>query len=384
MNFTESHSGMNDTSIQIAISALGNGSLSNESMQKIDNTHWSYNWIVPSGVDDDGPFAVHIYATDNVSHHLNPYPTLDTSKEIDNTPPVQFNLSVDGVTTNSVVLSWMTNENTTSRIEYGLTQSYGYWYNDASCGTTHLCTIYGLSSVTTYSFRVRSFDVAGNQAISVNDMFTTTTPTYQPGHGVYLHENTPPMQPTISGSTHGSIAQMYQFVVRSSDADNDQLFYTFTWGDGIIETTDMVPSGMSCCRNHSWANPGRYTISITASDTFSSTETETIIWIDTEAVSNLGYLVDNDSDQIYDVFHNNMTGRLTASELKDGSYLIDVDGDQRWDYLYNTTTGRLLLIAPQPSRAQQASFPLVLVIGPFLLVFSVLLILGKRRWFHRR
>jgi hypothetical protein len=86
-NFTEAGSGINPTSVTINIATAGNGDLANITMTQTDNTHWYYGWTVPAGSDDDGTFTVSIYAQDNVTNYLSPYPKTSATKKIDNTAP---------------------------------------------------------------------------------------------------------------------------------------------------------------------------------------------------------------------------------------------------------------------------------------------------------
>jgi hypothetical protein len=174
------------------------------------------------------------------------------------------------------------------------------------------------------------------------------------------------------------------FTVRSLDADSDPLIYTFTWGDGAIESSGNIPNGINCVRNHSWLKAGKYTITVTASDTTSGSSSEKTIWIDAVAVGDEGYLLDNDSDGIYDVFHQNATGIESITEKKNGNYLIDVDGDQRWDYEYNITTGMLMSIAYTPSQPKETPFPLLLGISLIGIVCLLLVVLVLRRRFHKK
>jgi hypothetical protein len=87
-NFTESGSGMNNASVTIRINtAAGDGNLSNTTMTKINNTRYYYGWTIPSGSINSGTFTVRVYAQDNVSNNLSPYPTMSNTRKIDNTPP---------------------------------------------------------------------------------------------------------------------------------------------------------------------------------------------------------------------------------------------------------------------------------------------------------
>ena len=85
-NFTEDGSGITN-SPQISINYSSGTDLSATGMTVTDNTHWYYDLNVPTGAAYDGTFIVNITATDNASNNLNPNPTTDNSKYVDNTDP---------------------------------------------------------------------------------------------------------------------------------------------------------------------------------------------------------------------------------------------------------------------------------------------------------
>jgi len=379
-NFTEPYSGMNESSVLITISTLGNGSLPNTSMNMINNSHWYYNWTIPTGSDEDGLCTVRIYATDNVANNLLPYPTIDASKLIDNTPPVISNVSIDNVSSSSARISWITSENATSHVEYGPTHSFGSWLHYSAYVIIHPCTLSGLSSDTTYYYRVISFDSAGNQATSLSSTFTTLKETIISRHVVQISENIPPSSPIIDGPTTGHISQSYTFTVSSLDANNDSVDYTINWGDGIRESSGLMRPGRPFRINHSWLYAGKYTITVTASDNKTSASSEKTIWIDAVVVGDIGYLVDADSDGIFDAFHSNVTGRETATEKKQGIYLLDVDGDYQWEYEFNVTTGIVSLISQQPAVPEKPSFLLLWLGGLiFAIAIGIVILLYRRR-----
>ena len=87
-NFTESGSGMNNASVTIRINTTGgDGNLSNTTMTKINNTRYYCRWTIPSGSINSGTFTVRVYAQDNVTNNLSPYPTTSNTRKIDNTAP---------------------------------------------------------------------------------------------------------------------------------------------------------------------------------------------------------------------------------------------------------------------------------------------------------
>ena len=154
--------------------------------------------------------------------------------------------------------------------------------------------------------------------------------------------NTDPMKPLVNGITKGHQNIEYVYTAVSTDSDNDSLCYIFDWGDnsGII-TTDYINSGTVTEQTHAWNSAGEYTISVTANDDKTYSEsTQLTILIDVLYVGDIGYLIDDNSDNIYDSFYINVTGVEIAVEYQDdGTYLIDIDGDDKWDYIYDHVAG---------------------------------------------
>lgn len=104
----------------------------------------------------------------------------------DTTAPVIRAVSVS-VTSTSATISWATNEGADSQVEYGLTNSYG---SSSAASTTlvtsHNQTLTGLIPGTTYHYRVKSQDAAGNLAVSEDSGFVTAAVT---GGGAVLSGN---------------------------------------------------------------------------------------------------------------------------------------------------------------------------------------------------
>ncbi len=113
-----------------------------------------------------------------------------TSSKADTTKP-----TISGIKASTdhqgALITWTTNELSSSQVEYGTTTSYGELmpttpatdpsYKDPATGeytsigvTTHQVDITGLDASTTYHFRVKSKDKAGNEAVSADGTFKTT------------------------------------------------------------------------------------------------------------------------------------------------------------------------------------------------------------------
>jgi len=93
--------------------------------------------------------------------------------DLDFDPPIISNLTVSTTTTTALV-TWDTDEPATSRVDYGLTASYGDVVEDLTYKTSHSIELIGLTPGTLYHYQVCSTDEAGNgPSCSADDTFTT-------------------------------------------------------------------------------------------------------------------------------------------------------------------------------------------------------------------
>jgi hypothetical protein len=188
-----------------------------------------------------------------------------------------------------------------------------------------------------------AYTQAGNYTVTLTvtdndgatDIDTTTCIITQP--------NRQPTPPVITGPTNGTRNTLYTYTVHSTDADNDSIRYTFDWGDALSapESSGFLPSGANFSLNHSWETAGRYTITISVTDTKTTTlpSSDYTVFIDAKQIAGLGYLLDNNSDGTYDAFYSDSSKQITSVEKKDGNYLIDSDGNGVSDLSYNEMTG---------------------------------------------
>ncbi|MES2225673.1 MAG: fibronectin type III domain-containing protein [Patescibacteria group bacterium] len=100
--------------------------------------------------------------------------TFTTAAVPDTTPPV-ISAIASSTTQTGATISWTTNEASDSRVDYGLTSSYGTASTSAALGTSHSISLSGLTPSTTYHFRIRSTDASSNTATSSAATFTTAT-----------------------------------------------------------------------------------------------------------------------------------------------------------------------------------------------------------------
>ena len=80
--------------------------------------------------------------------------------------------------------------------------------------------------------------------------------------------DTPPEAPLVPiGPDLGFIGIAYTFVTSATDADGDQVKYTFDWGNGTTESqTGLVNSGSNASASHTWNTAGTYQIKALATD----------------------------------------------------------------------------------------------------------------------
>ena len=78
--------------------------------------------------------------------------------------------------------------------------------------------------------------------------------------------NYPPNEPSIDGPSSGYVNESYSFTIVATDNDGDAIKYFISWGDGTTTETDFLPNGTSIELNHSWSQPGNYTISVKVYD----------------------------------------------------------------------------------------------------------------------
>lgn len=105
-------------------------------------------------------------------------------------PYITSDIVLSGISGTSVTVSWITDENSNSSVEYGLTENYGLVKSDAAMVTSHSITINGLSANTTYSFMISSSDASGNTTINEQNTFTTAGVAGEVGSTVVVTVNT--------------------------------------------------------------------------------------------------------------------------------------------------------------------------------------------------
>ena len=89
-------------------------------------------------------------------------------------------------------------------------------------------------------------------------------------YGGVEQPNTPPEQPQRpSGEVSGKIKTTYTYSTQTTDADGDQVYYLWDWGDGnFSEWLGPFTSGVTATAEKSWTAKGTYSIRVKAKDVY--------------------------------------------------------------------------------------------------------------------
>ncbi|HRH30774.1 MAG TPA: alkaline phosphatase D family protein [Candidatus Paceibacterota bacterium] len=105
--------------------------------------------------------------------------TVSEASSADSTAPSFSSVSVSSVTHNSATITWFSNEESSTQVEYGTTVSYGTTTTETDTSPrvlSHSVSLTGLSSSTTYHFRVLGTDDGTNSGVGTDQTFTTDAP----------------------------------------------------------------------------------------------------------------------------------------------------------------------------------------------------------------
>lgn len=122
----------------------------------------------------EGIYNFFVKAVDNAGNQGTE--TLAGTLTVDQTAPTISSVSSGTPTSTGATITWTTNENTSSKIDYGLTNSYGNSTSETDTSprvSSHSVALSGLVSCSTYHYRVQSIDAATNEKIDNDNTFTT-------------------------------------------------------------------------------------------------------------------------------------------------------------------------------------------------------------------
>lgn len=192
-----------------------------------------------------------------------------TTPTPDTTAPTLSNITAGSITQTGTNVTWTTNEASDTQVEYGLTASYGSSTPfDASLVTSHSATINGLTSNTTYHYRVKSKDASGNLATSGDNVFTTLAP---------APDTTPPTTAITSPSNGGTVSATT--TVTASASDNVGVVGVQFKLDGNNLSAEDTASPYSISWDTTGASNGSHQLTSVARDAAGNTTTSTVVTV---------------------------------------------------------------------------------------------------------
>lgn len=150
--------------------------MSNAAQGTLADNVWGAFWDTTS--IPNGTYYVDVRAERKGSPMTQSVPTPVT---IDNPPdtkaPTLLNIEPLDLTSTSVRITWNTDEDADSRVDYGWSEPYDHFAFDGSLTKSHAVSLTGLTSNRLYRYRVTSKDAAGNSETSVEfPLLTLPTP----------------------------------------------------------------------------------------------------------------------------------------------------------------------------------------------------------------
>ena len=134
------------------------------------------------------------------------------TKTPDETLPVISEISASNITETSAVITWVTDENSSSKIYYGKRTTYGIAV--PICDTlvlNHTVTLTDLELGTIYHYRVWSADASGNEAVSEDNTFATLADTTSPVISTITTSGITATQVTIAWDTSESATSLVEY-----------------------------------------------------------------------------------------------------------------------------------------------------------------------------
>jgi len=137
-----------------------------------DSTLVTNHQIILTDLQFDKTYYYEVQSTDQdgntaTDDNNGSYFTFTTEK--DTTPPVISNIILSEITHNSAKITWDTDEQSNSKVNYGITIALGDTISNSAMVTSHSIVLTDLLPETSYYYEVQSTDIEGNTATDDNN-----------------------------------------------------------------------------------------------------------------------------------------------------------------------------------------------------------------------
>lgn len=135
-------------------------------------------------------------------------------------------------------------------------ETYSEWLGPFPSGTM-ITLLHSWSDIGEYEITVKA-----------KDMYNASSNWSEPLI-ISIIENDPPISPDICGPSKGKPKIEYTYTLKTTDSDNNSVFYYIEWGDGSNSNwIGPYPSGEVIHQSHTWSKKGSYLIKAKAKDIF--------------------------------------------------------------------------------------------------------------------
>ena len=161
----------------------GYGYVSGYGYDQTDGAELSYNisWNLTKAKVLNGAYNATLYADSSGGGTDHTFSSNEATQFTVDRSPVISSISVTNIKHNAATINWNTDVNSTGKIEYGTTTSYGSEVTLSNSVKVHHRRITGLSASTIYHYRIYAYDSAGNTNVTSDKTFTTSESPGQSG-----------------------------------------------------------------------------------------------------------------------------------------------------------------------------------------------------------
>lgn len=195
--------------------------------------------------------------------------TTFTTLAVDTNPPVISGVQASPTGPTSANVTWTTDEQASSLVQYGLTASYGSTISNGTLVTSHSVALANLTPSTTYHYSVQSANDANISSSSADSTFTTPAPSTNPP---VVTVTSPTARMPISGTTTLSAAA----------SGNEGVTRVQFLVDGQAVGSPTAAAPYSVTWNSTTVNNGYHSIQAAASDTSGNTSTSTDVSVNVQ------------------------------------------------------------------------------------------------------
>lgn len=201
--------------------------------------------------------------------------TITTTPTPDTTAPVISNIQVSNITQISATITWQTNEESNSVVDYGLSISYGSTVSGETALTYHAVNLTNLTDGTRYHYQVKSVDSAGNQAQGSDRTFTTLAPEPEPSEEICFDSDGPGINILTAGYVKkGSSVYVDTCALAESAGLAYEINEMFCYHENPTRTMRFCPGGTVCKNVNYIADIGKYSASCVAEANITCSETD--------------------------------------------------------------------------------------------------------------